>query len=146
MPLAEKMRPMSLDEVCGQDLVGKGGVLRGLIEEGRVPSMILWGSPGCGKTTIARVISNVSKARFIELSATASGIPEFKKVFQEARSELLLTGKKTILFVDEIHRLNKTQQDAFLAPVEKGEITLSVKPIRPFLISKNPGLGWENCG
>ncbi|CCX33977.1 putative AAA family ATPase [Pyronema domesticum] len=124
MPLAEKMRPMSLDEVCGQDLVGKGGVLRGLIEEGRVPSMILWGSPGCGKTTIARVISNVSKARFIELSATASGIPEFKKVFQEARSELLLTGKKTILFVDEIHRLNKTQQDAFLAPVEKGEITL----------------------
>ncbi|KAF8254143.1 P-loop containing nucleoside triphosphate hydrolase protein [Wilcoxina mikolae CBS 423.85] len=125
MPLAEKMRPQSLDDVCGQELVGRGGVLRGLIEEGRVPSMILWGTSGCGKTTIARVIANVSRSRFVEMSATSSGVPEFKKIFAEAKSELLLTGgRKTILFVDEIHRLNKGQQDVFLAPVERGEITL----------------------
>ena len=124
MPLAEKMRPQSLDEVCGQELVGQGGVLRGLIEEGRVPSMILWGTPGCGKTTIARVISSVSRSRFVEVSATASGVPEFKRFFAEAKSELLLTQRKTILFVDEIHRLNKGQQDVFLAPVERGEIIL----------------------
>jgi putative ATPase len=124
MPLAEKMRPQTLDDVCGQDLVGKGGVLRGLIEEGRVPSMILWGSAGCGKTTIARVIAHVSDSRFVEISATSSGVQEFKKIFQEARGELLLTGRKTILFCDEIHRLNKTQQDQFLGPVENGQITL----------------------
>jgi len=124
MPLAEKMRPQSLDEVCGQDLVGKGGVLRGLIEEGRVPSMILWGTAGCGKTTIARVIANVSASRFVEISATASGVQECKKIFAEAKSELLFTGRKTILFCDEIHRFTKSQQDVFLAPVEKGEITL----------------------
>jgi putative ATPase len=124
MPLAEKMRPQSLDDVCGQDLVGKGGVLRGLIEEGRVPSMILWGSAGCGKTTIARVIANVSSARFVEISATASGVQECKKIFEVAKKELLLTGTKTILFCDEIHRFTKAQQDVFLAPVEKGEITL----------------------
>ena len=124
MPLAEKMRPQTLDDVCGQSLVGRGGVLRGLIEEGRVPSMILWGSAGCGKTTIARVIANVSKSRFVEISATASGVQECKKIFAEARSELLLTGRKTILFCDEIHRFTKSQQDVFLAPVEKGEITL----------------------
>jgi putative ATPase len=124
MPLAEKMRPQSLDDVCGQDLVGKGGVLRGLIEEGRVPSMILWGTAGCGKTTIARVIANVSSARFVEISATASGVQECKKIFEAAKKELLLTGTKTILFCDEIHRFTKAQQDVFLAPVEKGEITL----------------------
>lgn len=124
MPLAERMRPQTLDEVYGQDLVGKGGVLRGLIEEGRVPSMILWGTAGCGKTTIARVIANVSASRFVEISATASGVQECKKIFAEAKSELLLTGRKTILFCDEIHRFTKSQQDVFLAPVEKGEITL----------------------
>lgn len=124
MPLAEKMRPQSLDDVCGQDLVGKGGVLRGLIEKGRVPSMILWGTAGCGKTTIARVIAKVSSARFVEISATASGVQECKKIFADAKKELLLTGTKTILFCDEIHRFTKSQQDVFLAPVEKGEITL----------------------
>lgn len=97
MPLAELMRPQTLDDICGQQLVGKNGVLRGLIEEGRVPSMILWGSAGCGKTTIARVIANCSKARFVEISATASGVQECKKVFAEAKSELLLTGRRTIL-------------------------------------------------
>lgn len=124
MPLAEKMRPQELDEICGQDLVGPDGVLRGLIQEGRVPSMILWGAAGCGKTTIARVIANKSKSRFVEISATASGVAECKKIFQEAKGELLLTGRKTILFCDEIHRFTKSQQDVFLGPVENGQITL----------------------
>ena len=97
MPLAELMRPQTLDDITGQQLVGQDGVLRGLIEEGRVPSMILWGSAGCGKTTIARVIANCSKARFVEIRATASGVAECKKVFAEAKSELLLTGRRTIL-------------------------------------------------
>lgn len=126
MPLAEKMRPQELDEICGQDLVGPDGVLRGLIEEGRVPSMILWGAAGCGKTTIARVIANKSRSRFVEISATASGVAECKKIFQEAKGELLLTGRKTILFCDEIHRFTKSQQDVFLGPVENGQITLWV--------------------
>ncbi|KAI5799974.1 DNA polymerase III, clamp loader complex, gamma/delta/delta subunit [Geopyxis carbonaria] len=124
MPLAEKMRPQTLNDICGQDLVGPDGVLRGLIEDGRVPSIILWGSAGCGKTTIARVIAGTSGARFVEISATASGVQECKKIFAEARSELVLTGRKTILFCDEIHRFTKVQQDIFLFPVERGEITL----------------------
>lgn len=124
MPLAEKMRPKNLDDIRGQELVGQRGVLRGLIEEGKVPSMILWGAAGCGKTTIARVIATMSSSRFIEISATASGVNDCKKIFVEAKSELVLTGRRTILFCDEIHRYTKTQQDVFLAPVEKGEIVL----------------------
>ncbi|RPB00993.1 P-loop containing nucleoside triphosphate hydrolase protein [Choiromyces venosus 120613-1] len=124
MPLAERVRPKSLDDVYGQQLVGERGVLRGLIEEGRVPSMILWGSAGCGKTTIARAIATQSKCRFIEISAMASGVNDCKRIFSEAKNELVLTGRRTILFCDEIHRYTKTQQDVFLAPVEKGEIIL----------------------
>jgi len=124
MPLAEKMRPKNLDDIHGQELVGRRGVLRGLIEEGKVPSMILWGAAGCGKTTIARVIATMSSSRFIEISATASGVNDCKKIFVEAKNELVLTGRRTILFCDEIHRYTKAQQDVFLAPVEKGEIVL----------------------
>ncbi|KAI5791648.1 DNA-dependent ATPase MGS1 [Peziza echinospora] len=124
MPLAERVRPVSLDDICGQDLVGPNGVLRGLIESERVPSMILWGTAGCGKTTIARVIAKRTKGRFVEISATNSGVAECKKIFQDAKSELMLTGRKTILFCDEIHRFSKSQQDVFLAPVESGQITL----------------------
>ena len=124
MPLAEKVRPKILEDICGQDLVGPNGVLRGLIEREKVPSMILWGSAGCGKTTIARVIAQWTKCRFVEISATDSGVGECKRVFGEAKSELLLTGRKTILFCDEIHRFSKSQQDVFLAPVESGQITL----------------------
>jgi len=124
MPLAEKVRPKSLDDICGQDLVGPNGVLRGLIEKEKVPSMILWGSAGCGKTTIARVIAQRTKCRFVEISATDSGVGECKRIFGDAKSELLLTGRKTILFCDEIHRFSKSQQDVFLAPVESGQITL----------------------
>ncbi|KAB8074109.1 DNA polymerase III, clamp loader complex, gamma/delta/delta subunit [Aspergillus leporis] len=123
-PLAERMRPRTLDEVCGQDLVGPHGVLRGLIEHDRVPSMILWGGPGTGKTTIARVIASMVGSRFVEINSTSSGVAECKKIFSEAKSELSLTGRKTIIFCDEIHRFSKSQQDVFLGPVESGQVTL----------------------
>ncbi len=123
-PLAERMRPKSLDEVCGQDLVGPNGVLRGLIESDRVPSMILWGHTGTGKTTIARLIASQVNARFIEINSTSSGVAECKKIFAEAKAELSLTSRKTILFTDEIHRFSKSQQDVFLGPVEAGHVTL----------------------
>ena len=103
-PLAERMRPKVLDEVCGQELVGPSGVLRGLIEQDRIPSMILWGAAGTGKTTIARVIASIVGSRFVEINSTSSGVAECKKIFAEARSELGLTGRKTIVFCDEIHR------------------------------------------
>lgn len=123
-PLAERMRPRNLDQVCGQDLVGPDGVLRGLIETDRVPSMILWGHAGTGKTTIARVVASMVGSRFVEINSTSSGVAECKKIFSEARSELGLTGRKTIIFCDEIHRFSKSQQDVFLAPVEAGHVTL----------------------
>lgn len=123
-PLAERMRPLTLDQIYGQDLVGPNGVLRGLIESDRVPSMILWGGAGTGKTTIARVIAHAVGSRFVEINSTSSGVGECKKLFAEAKSELGLTGRKTIIFCDEIHRFNKTQQDIFLGPVEAGVVTL----------------------
>ncbi|EEP80254.1 conserved hypothetical protein [Uncinocarpus reesii 1704] len=123
-PLAERMRPRTLDEVCGQELVGPNGVLRGLIETDRVPSMILWGGTGTGKTTIARVIATMVGSRFVEINSTSSGVAECKKIFAEARNELGLTGRKTIIFCDEIHRFSKSQQDVFLGPVENGQVTL----------------------
>lgn len=123
-PLAERMRPRTLDEVCGQELVGANGVLRGLIEQNRVPSMILWGGAGTGKTTIARVIASMVGSRFVEINSASSGVAECKKIFGEAKNELGLTGRKTIIFCDEIHRFSKTQQDVFLGPVESGQVTL----------------------
>lgn len=123
-PLAERMRPRTLDEVCGQDLVGPSGVLRNLIEQNRVPSMILWGGSGTGKTTIARCIANMVGSRFIEINATSAGVQDCKKIFSEAENNLRLTGRKTIVFCDEIHRFNKAQQDVFLKPVEAGTVTL----------------------
>ncbi|KAN0112741.1 P-loop containing nucleoside triphosphate hydrolase protein [Hyaloscypha variabilis] len=123
-PLAERMRPRNLDDVCGQELVGPQGVLRSLIEQDRVPSMILWGGAGTGKTTIARCIASMVGSRFVEINSTSSGVAECKKIFAEARGELGLTGRKTIIFCDEIHRFSKSQQDVFLGPVESGQITL----------------------
>lgn len=123
-PLAERVRPRTLDEVCGQELVGPNGVLRGLIEQDRVPSMILWAGAGMGKTTIARVIASIVGSRFVEINSTSTGVAECKKIFSDARSELSLTGRKTIIFCDEIHRFSKTQQDVFLGPVESGQVTL----------------------
>lgn len=123
-PLAERMRPQSLDEVAGQELVGPNGVLRNLIVSDRVPSMILWGGPGTGKTTIARLIAQTAGCRFVEINSTSSGVGECKKLFAEAKNELGLTGRKTIIFCDEIHRFSKSQQDVFLGPVEAGQVTL----------------------
>jgi putative ATPase len=123
-PLAERVRPTTLDDIAGQDLVGPNGVLRALIESQSLPSIILWGGSGTGKTTIARVIANMVGSRFVEINATSSGAAECKKLFQDAANELSLTGRRTIVFCDEIHRFTKAQQDVFLKPVEAGTITL----------------------
>lgn len=123
-PLAERMRPKTLDEVAGQDLVGPNGVLRALIESDSMPSVILWGGSGTGKTTIARCIAKMVGSRFVEINATSCGTAECKKLFQDAANELSLTGRRTIIFCDEIHRFSKSQQDVFLKPVEAGTIIL----------------------
>ena len=123
-PLAARLRPQTLDEYCGQKhLLGEGKVLRRLIESDNVGSMIFWGPPGVGKTTLARIIARRTKANFIDFSAVTSGIKEIKQVMEQAEQNRRF-GEKTILFVDEIHRFNKAQQDAFLPFVEKGSITL----------------------
>ena len=123
-PLAERLRPRTLDEVAGQGhLIGEGKVLRGMIANDKVPSMIFWGPPGVGKTTLANVIALTTNARFVTFSAVTSGIKDIKDVMREAE-EGRFFGRKTIVFVDEIHRFNKAQQDAFLPFVEKGSIIL----------------------
>lgn len=123
-PLAARLRPKTLEEYVGQaHLLGKGKVLRRLIESDQISSMIFWGPPGVGKTTLARIIANTTKAAFIDFSAVTSGIKEIRSVMQKAE-ENRRYGEKTIVFVDEIHRFNKAQQDAFLPFVEKGSIIL----------------------
>ena len=123
-PLAARLRPRDLDEFVGQThLLGEGKVLRRLIEGDKVSSMIFWGPPGVGKTTLARIIAHRTKAAFIDFSAVTSGIKEIKQVMEQAEKSRRF-GEKTILFVDEIHRFNKAQQDAFLPYVEKGSIIL----------------------
>ena len=123
-PLAARLRPQTLDEYVGQThLLGPGKVLRKLIENDNISSMIFWGPPGVGKTTLARIIANATKAKFIDFSAVTSGIKEIRAVMQEAELNRQC-GERTIVFVDEIHRFNKAQQDAFLPFVEKGSIIL----------------------
>ncbi|MCR6638486.1 MAG: replication-associated recombination protein A [Sporocytophaga sp.] len=119
-PLAERLRPTSLDDFIGQKhLVGKGSVLRKIIETGSIPSMILWGPPGVGKTTLANIIAAQLKTPFVTLSAISAGVKDVREVIERAKGT-----RKTILFIDEIHRFNKSQQDALLNAVEKGIITL----------------------
>ena len=120
IPLAERLRPNTLDDLSGQEhLTGKGSILRTAIEQGNIPSMILWGPPGVGKTTIANIIAHTLKSSFYTLRAISSGVKEVREIIEESK-----TKERSILFIDEIHRFNKGQQDALLGAVEKGVITL----------------------
>ena len=124
-PLASRMRPTTLDEVVGQEhIIGPGKLLYRAIKADKLGSVIFYGPPGTGKTTLARVIANTTSAEFTQLNATTAGKKDMEEVVKEAQQRIGMYGKKTILFVDEIHRFNKAQQDAFLPFVEKGSIIL----------------------
>src|SRR5258707_4020097 len=124
-PLAERMRPRTFDEFVGQEeLLAPGKPLREAIERDLLQSIILWGPPGTGKTTLARIIADTTKARFVSFSAVLAGIKEIRDVIAEAERLRRSTGRRTIVFIDEIHRFNKSQQDAFLPRVEAGPIVL----------------------
>src|SRR6266699_77424 len=123
-PLASRMRPRTLDEILGQEhLLAPGRVVRRSIEEDRVTSMILWGPPGSGKTTLAEVIARQTRAHFVALSAVSAGVADLRKVMEDARKLRQFSKQRTILFIDEIHRFNKAQQDAVLPHVERGIVT-----------------------
>jgi putative ATPase len=141
-PLAERMRPKTLDDYIGQEhLVGKGAVLRKMIEAGRVPSFILWGPPGVGKTTLAQIIANRLESPFYTLSAISSGVKDVREVIDKAKSNRFFNSASPVLFIDEIHRFSKSQQDSLLGAVETGVVTLigattenpSFEVIRPLL-------------
>ena len=124
-PLAERMRPKSLNDYLGQKhLVAQGAVLRNAIESGRIPSMILWGPPGIGKTTLANIISKSLDRQFFTLSAVNSGVKDVRDVLDKAKRSQFFDSPNSILFIDEIHRFNKSQQDSLLAAVENGTVTL----------------------
>ena len=124
-PLAERMRPRTLDDIVGQDaILAPGAPLREAIERDLLQSIILWGPPGTGKTTLARIIASMTRAHFVPFSAVLAGIKEIKEVMAAAQMRRRHSGVRTIVFVDEIHRFNKAQQDAFLPRVEAGDIVL----------------------
>lgn len=125
LPLSERLRPTEILKYIGQShLIGPHGVLRGYLKHGKIPSLILWGKPGTGKTTLARILAKTTNMRFIEMSGVINGVSDCKKVFEEAVNEMKLTRKPTIIFIDEIHRFSKSQQDIFLNYVERGVIIL----------------------
>ena len=124
-PLAARMRPRDLDELVGQQhLIGPGRVLRKAIDAGQLPSMILWGPPGTGKTTLAAIGAKHANARFVAISAVASGVAELRRIIEDSRKLRQLNGQRTVLFIDEIHRFNKAQQDVVLPYVENGDVVL----------------------
>ena len=142
LPLAERLRPTTLDDYIGQKhLVGPGAVLRQMIDSGRIASFILWGPPGVGKTTLAKIIAQRLDTPFFTLSAVNSGVKDVRDVIEKARSGRFFSQQSPILFIDEIHRFSKSQQDSLLAAVETGAITLigattenpSFEVIRPLL-------------
>ena len=121
-PLAERMRPCGLDDMVGQGrLLAPGSALRRAIESGRLHSMVLWGPPGCGKTTLALLLAHYADAEFVAISAVLSGLPQVRDVLAQAQARFE-GGRRTVLFVDEVHRFNKVQQDAFLPHIERGTI------------------------
>ena len=141
-PLAERMRPRTLDDYIGQKhLVGEGAVLRGMIDAGRISSFILWGPPGVGKTTLAQIIANKLETPFYTLSAVTSGVKDVREVIERAKNGRFFNSASPILFIDEIHRFSKSQQDSLLGAVERGIVTLigattenpSFEVIRPLL-------------
>jgi putative ATPase len=130
-PLAARLRSTNLDEYVGQEhLLARGKPLREALEQGALHSMIFWGPPGVGKTTLARLLAKVSDAHFETVSAVLAGVKEIRQAVEVAKQQAGQYGKRTILFVDEVHRFNKSQQDAFLPYVEDGTLILSVQPPR----------------
>ncbi|MGN0091901.1 MAG: replication-associated recombination protein A [Alistipes sp.] len=124
-PLAERLRPHTIDDYIGQEhLVGKNGVIRRFIEAGNIPSFILWGPPGVGKTTLAKIVANELKRSFFTLSAVTSGVKEVREVIESAKKQKFFNSATPLLFIDEIHRFNKSQQDSLLGAVEQGDVTL----------------------